>query len=58
MKQLILLGVFLFPVVASISAQDFVTRGKIEYEIRRNNKRMYDDEDRSSSLFYSFPAGV
>jgi GLPGLI family protein len=51
MKQFIILGVILCSVASSICAQDFVTRGKIEYEIKRNNKRIYDDEDRSSSPF-------
>jgi len=31
------------------SAQDFITRGKIEYEIKRNNKRLYTDADRANN---------
>lgn len=51
MKQFISLAVLFFLAADMVQAQDFVTRGKIEYEIKRNNKRMYDDEDRSSSPF-------
>ncbi|OQP58146.1 hypothetical protein A3860_07410 [Niastella vici] len=31
------------------SAQDFITRGKIEYEIKKNNKRIYTDAERASN---------
>jgi GLPGLI family protein len=33
----------------SLLAQDFITRGKIEYEIKRNNKRIYSDADRAKN---------
>lgn len=32
-----------------ICAQDFITRGKIEYEIKRNNKRLYSDAERANN---------
>jgi GLPGLI family protein len=53
MKQFVCFCVLFFLVVGLVSAQDFVTRGKIEYEIKRNNKRMYDDADRSNSSIYN-----
>src|SRR5690242_19554726 len=32
-----------------ICAQDFITRGKIEYEIKRNNKRIFSDAERANN---------
>src|SRR5687768_233296 len=34
---------------ATVCAQDFITRGKIEYEVKLNNKRIYTDADRANS---------
>ncbi|AXY74932.1 GLPGLI family protein [Paraflavitalea soli] len=51
MKQLIAFAVLLFLTADMTHAQDFVTRGKIEYEVKRNNKRMYDEEDRANSSY-------
>lgn len=53
MKQTIVLYVLLFLAAGTTLGQDFVTRGKIEYEIKRNNRRMYADADSRSSSFYS-----
>lgn len=46
---IVLMGVFLM--AANLPAQDFITRGKIEYEIKRNNKRIYSDEDRAKNTW-------
>ncbi len=52
MKQYFLCcTLFLFTGIAF--AQDFITRGKIEFEIKRNNKRMYSEEDRVNNPFMS-----
>lgn len=51
MKQSIVFCVLLFLAADAVRAQDFVTRGKIEYEIKRNNKRMYADADRQGNSF-------
>lgn len=32
-----------------LSAQDFITRGKIEYEVKMNNKRIYTDAQRANN---------
>lgn len=50
MKTL-LLYLLLFVITGHALAQDFITRGKIEYEVKRNNKRIYSDEDRARSLW-------
>lgn len=46
---------FVLPIVLLTSfaaaAQDFITRGKIEFEIKRNNKQIYSEADRSRSAF-------
>ena len=43
MKQSILYCLCLFLATVAAEAQDFITRGKIEYEVKRNIKRMYAD---------------
>lgn len=40
-------------VMGFVHAQDFITRGKIEFEIKRNNKRIYSDEQRAKSPYLS-----
>lgn len=52
MKHL-LLGLFTCLVAGSVAAQDFVTRGKIEYEIKVNNRKEYADRDPRNSSYYS-----
>ncbi|MBO9563351.1 MAG: GLPGLI family protein [Niastella sp.] len=44
MRQFILFCICIFLVAEAVEAQDFITRGKIEYEIKRNNKKIYEDE--------------
>ena len=34
-------------------SQDFITRGKIEFEIKRNNKRIYSAEERANNPYVS-----
>lgn len=56
MKQVILFFVSVFLTAAAVEAQDFITRGKIEYEIKRNNKKMYEGADgRNNSWTMSMP---
>ena len=43
MKQLLILLVCCVVITEATRAQDFITRGKIEFEIKRNNKRMMAD---------------
>ncbi len=43
MKQLLILLVCCVVITEATQAQDFITRGKIEFEIKRNNKRMMAD---------------
>jgi GLPGLI family protein len=50
MKTLLLYAM-LFMVAGNTVAQDFITRGRIEYEVKRNNKRIHSDEDRARSLW-------
>ena len=49
MKQLIILIVCCMMAMGAARAQDFITRGKIEYEIKKNNKRIYSDADRANN---------
>lgn len=53
MKYLFFFCTLLFVNLGAIRAQDFVTRGKIEFEIKRNNKKMYSAEDRANNPFVS-----
>lgn len=46
MKLLLLTICAALLISTQIAAQDFITRGKIEYEIKRNNKRLYSDAER------------
>jgi len=43
MKQLLILLICCVMITDAIEAQDFITRGKIEFEIKRNNKRALID---------------
>jgi GLPGLI family protein len=51
MKQTIVFCVWLLLGAGMAHAQDFVTRGKIEYEIKRNVKRMMAENDEPSNSF-------
>ena len=50
MKQIISLCILCILAAGVTHAQDFITRGKIEYEIKRNNKRIYADRANSSLM--------
>jgi GLPGLI family protein len=47
MNRLLFIVSCLLLMAAAVSAQDFITRGKIEYEVKRNNKRIYTDAERA-----------
>jgi GLPGLI family protein len=47
MNRLLFIVSYLLLMAAAASAQDFITRGKIEYEVKRNNKRIYTDAERA-----------
>jgi GLPGLI family protein len=49
MSRLLFIVSYLLLMAASVSAQDFITRGKIEYEVKRNNKRIYTDAERATN---------
>ena len=49
MKQLLLTIFCLLLLAAQTFAQDFITRGKIEFEVKLNNKRIYSDAERAKS---------
>lgn len=51
-KYFFLLTMMLVP-ASVILAQDFITRGKIEFEIKRNNKLIYSDADRARNNYLS-----
>jgi GLPGLI family protein len=51
MKNWWCLNMLVFAVTTNALAQDFITRGQIEYEIKRNNKKIYSDEDRAKNLW-------
>lgn len=55
MKQLLLLLVCGVVISATMRAQDFITRGKIEFEIKRNNKRMMLDRHPDMEWGMSMP---
>lgn len=42
-----------FLVMNVADSQDFITRGKIEFEIKRNNKRIYSAEERANNPYVS-----
>jgi GLPGLI family protein len=52
-KQIFFIHLLLLAVVSLVQAQDFITRGKIEFEIKRNVKRMYSAEQRANNSFVS-----
>jgi GLPGLI family protein len=49
MNQSLLITCILLLLTGNLVAQDFITRGKIEYEIKVNNKRKYTDAQRAKS---------
>ena len=49
MKQLLFTACCMFLLSGHLFAQDFITRGKIEFEIKLNNKRIYSDADRAKN---------
>lgn len=51
MKQTIVFWVWLLLGAGTAQAQDFITRGKIEYEIRRNIKRMWAEDNEPNNSF-------
>jgi GLPGLI family protein len=56
MKQVILFLVSVFLMAEAVEAQDFITRGKIEYEIKRNNKKVFEEEGgRNNSWTMTLP---
>jgi GLPGLI family protein len=54
-KQIFCISFLLLVVVSAAYTQDFITRGKIEFEIKRNNKRIYADERFDSPYMNSMP---
>ena len=42
-----------FLVMNVANSQDFTTRGKIEFEIKRNNKRIYSAEEMANNPYVS-----
>jgi GLPGLI family protein len=54
-KRLLFIG-FSMMVISTAYAQDFITRGKIEFEVKRNNKRIYAaDNDMDNQLMNDIP---
>ncbi len=53
MKYFFVVFIFLFFATGTAAAQNFVTRGKIEYEVKRNNKRMYSAQQRAENQWIS-----
>ncbi|HEX7902600.1 MAG TPA: GLPGLI family protein [Chitinophagaceae bacterium] len=49
MKRFFFFLLLLTSIVAN--AQDFITRGKIEFEIKRNNKKIYSETDRANNPY-------
>jgi len=49
MKLLLLTICAVLLLSTQVSAQDFITRGKIEFEVKRNNKRLYTDAERANN---------
>ena len=49
MKKLLGVGICWLMITGSARAQDFITRGKIEFEIKKNNRRAYSDADRANN---------
>ena len=44
MKRYISFFIFNFVLILAAGAQDFITRGKIEFEIKKNNRQIYKDQ--------------
>ena len=55
MKQLLLLLVFCVEMAEATRAQDFITHGKIEYEIKRNTKRLFNERQPGSDFLDAIP---
>jgi GLPGLI family protein len=55
MKQLLILLVCCVVITEESRAQDFITRGKIEFEIKQNNKRMMTDRHPDMDFGISMP---
>jgi GLPGLI family protein len=53
MKSIIFIGIALFAATTQTTAQDFITRGKIEYEVKINNKRRFAGMDDGRNSYYS-----
>lgn len=53
MKHFSIIFIYLFAAISIAAAQDFVTRGKIEYEVKRKNKRMYTAQQRADNPWIS-----
>lgn len=51
MKHSIIVGIFLLIVMAPAAAQDFIMRGKIEYEVKKNLARMMSEVNPESDYF-------
>jgi GLPGLI family protein len=51
MKYLFFCCILLFTIYGIAHAQDFITRGKIEFEVKRNIKKMYTAEQRTNNPF-------
>lgn len=51
MKKWLIVCVCSLMLPGYLPAQDFITRGKIEYEIKKNNKRAYSDADRAQNTW-------
>jgi GLPGLI family protein len=51
MKKWLIISICWLITTAYARAQDFITRGKIEYEIKKNNKKIYSDAQRANSTW-------
>jgi GLPGLI family protein len=49
MKQLLIIPICWLVLTEYTQAQDFITRGTIEFEIKRNNKRYFSDAQRANN---------
>lgn len=56
MSKHLFFTIFLMMVISEAYTQDFITRGKIEFEIKRNNKRIYAaDNDMDNPMMNEIP---
>ncbi len=53
MKQFFLCNILLFTTITISFAQDFITRGKIEFEVKRNTKHMLGSSNNGDNPFQS-----